>query len=711
MKLRMLISLLWLAPCLIAAGENATPEEAARIRAISSEPEGLTVVGDYVFFSARDPKHGRELWVVDASTNLSPVLVADIVEGPRDSDPKFIFDRNNFVYLSAETPKEGRELWACDYLPSHTWGISRLADLQPGSFGSNPVPIANFRGFTILSAATLDEGRELYIAQGTETPRLLADLYPGNKGFASAPINVAVAGTRFFMTGYVPGDFGVALMVTEGTADSTRIVCDVDDEAGNMTPLNATHVVFENHTNQNGWEPWISDGTPEGTHILKDIAPGSADCSPKNFVQWGERILFEANLPETGKELWITDGTEAGTTLVKDIAPGQASSDPFYFKPCGNLVFFSAETKEYGRELWMTDGTESGTRMVVDAFSGAHGTGPYALAAGTDRLVFSIDDGTHGEESWVVMADGSNAHLLKDIFPGPKNAQPAHTVCVQRRGRFYFSAEEPTHGRELWRYDVATEEVTLTDDISSESEPDASSSPAQLTPCGTYLYFTANNLINGTELWRCGTRLDDVELVKDIFEGPPSASPHDLLAVPPYLYFSADDGVHGDELWRTDGTAVGTVMVGEVVVGEKGGAPRNLCVWKNQLWFSATTPEFGEELYKHTIGELGIERVSDIAMGPPSAAPHALHIFQDRLYFVANDGEHGDELWVVPWGKIPELVRNIAPSPVDRLPMNEVVAGPGGIYGATPSPATGAALVHVNDAGAQSLPSVGAEAR
>lgn len=687
------------------------PEEVTRIRALSSEPEGLLAVDDFIFFSARDPQHGRELWAVDASTEQAPFLVADIVPGPRSSDPKALFNRNALVYVNAETLEAGRELWVCTYLANHTWATKPLADIQPGPFGSNPMPFANLRGFTLLSAATLDEGRELYIAQGEEAPRMLKDIFPGAPGFADLNASFTVAGDRFFMIGYANGEIGKALLVTDGSTEGTKVVLDVEEEAAKLTTLNKTSVIFENFTHETGWELWISDGTPQGTHILKDIAPGAANGSPKNITAWRGGILFGATLPQTGTELWTTDGTENGTHLLKDLATGPSSSDPYYFTPCGDLVFFSAETPETGRELWVTDGTPDGTHIVMDAIEGPKNGNPYALCAGKDRLVYSLDDGEHGEEPWVVKADGSNPHLLLDIFPGPKNAQPAHTTYIARRNRFYFSAEELTHGRELWMYDVAKEQVRICGDISSESEPDASSSPAQLTPCGAYLYFTANDLIHGTELWRCGVRLDDVELVKDIHEGSPSGSPHDLVAVPPYLYFSADDGVHGEELWRTDGTAEGTLMVGEVVVGPRGGAPRNLCVRKDRLYFSASDPTFGEELYAHTLGDMGVERLTDLAHGPASSSPHFLRAWEGRLYFVANDGEHGDELWVLDSGRLPVLVRNIAPSPVDKISINELVSAAGGAYAATSSPAGGTAVVHVDATETKVLPSVGAEAR
>lgn len=67
-----------------------------------------------------------------------------------------------------------------------------------------------------------------------------------------------------------------------------------------------------------GSEPWITDGTPTGTHMLADLFP-KGSSSPSDFVALGSVMLFAATVPGYGRELWRTDGTLAGTALVKDL--------------------------------------------------------------------------------------------------------------------------------------------------------------------------------------------------------------------------------------------------------------------------------------------------------------------------------------------------------------------------------------------------------
>src|SRR5215469_10132308 len=56
-------------------------------------------------------------------------------------------------------------------------------------------------------------------------------------------------------------------------------------------------------------------------------------------------------------------------------------------------------------------------------------------------------------------------------------------------------------------------------------------------------------------------------MVLDINTTPLSSTPSWLVAIGSTIYFSADDGVHGSELWKTDGTAAGTVMIKDINPG------------------------------------------------------------------------------------------------------------------------------------------------
>ena len=85
------------------------------------------------------------------------------------------------------------------------------------------------------------------------------------------------------------------------------------------------------------------------------------------------------------------------------------------------------------------------------------------------------------------------------------------------------------------------------------------SNPAQLTRSGSYVYFTADDGVHGTELWRTdGTAAGTIRLV-DINVGGDSAIAH-LFDNAGTLIFVADNG-SGPALWKSNGTPGGTSLV------------------------------------------------------------------------------------------------------------------------------------------------------
>ena len=98
-------------------------------------------------------------------------------------------------------------------------------------------------------------------------------------------------------------------------------------------------------------------------------------------------MIFLAEDPEHGSELWTSDGTPDGTFLLKDIDPGEDSGYPEFQTRAGDRVFFVADDGVNGYELWATDGTSSGTSMVKDIRPGESGSGAYELSVSATRFL------------------------------------------------------------------------------------------------------------------------------------------------------------------------------------------------------------------------------------------------------------------------------------------------------------------------------------
>ncbi len=381
-----------------------------------------------------------------------------------------------------------------------------------------------------------------------------------------------------------------------------------------------------------------------------------------SFAGFNGKVYFRANGGE-GMELWVTDGTEAGTVLVKDIRPGSSGSDPQNFHVGNGYLFFTANDGTNGKELWRTDGTENGTVMVKDIQPGSADGIPNSTTPNSvnefyvwnDVLYFTANDGVAGNELW--RSDGTDAgtYLLKDLNPfGGLGSANFPAYFTEYNGKLYFSAPDvdQDHGKELWVTDGTPEGTMEVKDIQAGF---ISSFPRDLIVCNGYLLFIADGGFNqgGLELWRSDGTPDGTVRVKDInangsgLNTMPDAPERRLVRMGDVIYFSADDGVNGRELWRSDGTEAGTYMVKDASQASPGYAPQNLTVNGNMLFYRYNDGEHGLELWRSDGTEQGTVMVKDIVPGSNGSMGLASSVFAFNgvVFFNADDGTSGNEFW------------------------------------------------------------------
>src|SRR5690606_11528058 len=102
-----------------------------------------------------------------------------------------------------------------------------------------------------------------------------------------------------------------------------------------------------------GAELWMSDGTAEGTVLVRDIVPGPQPSRPEAFCAVGEYLLFRADDGENGSQVWVSDGTAEGTAMLGKI--GDLGATPGPFRLVGARAYFAATHSSLGRELWYVD--------------------------------------------------------------------------------------------------------------------------------------------------------------------------------------------------------------------------------------------------------------------------------------------------------------------------------------------------------------------
>ena len=110
------------------------------------------------------------------------------------------------------------------------------------------------------------------------------------------------------------------------------------------------------------------------------------------------------------------------------------------------------------------------------------------------------------------------------------------------------------------------------------------------------------------------------QLVKDIFTGITAAgsTPSYIRAVGSTVFFTADDGIHGSEIWKSDGTAAGTLRLADIAGGPAFTSYGGMLAVETQLFFTAATPAYGSELYVYETAQMApiiaVEQPADTSL-------------------------------------------------------------------------------------------------
>lgn len=409
-----------------------------------------------------------------------------------------------------------------------------------------------------------------------------------------------------------------AALIAAGTceAGSTRLVRDI--HRGTGTPRGTYPALLTVHQRSlffvgadpvNGRELWLSDGSPEGTRLVRDIAPGLGD-GPWELTSAGQNLYFRACRFEDGCELWKSDGSPGGTQRVVDIGPGPEDGYPAHLRASDQTLIFIAFGGDAG--VWRSDGTEQGTFRLM----GLMAAGPYAEVA-SGIYYFVGDDGASGMELW--RSDGSvpGTSRVADINPGQGSSNP--TDLVAHQGRLYFVADDGTHGRQLWTADgsaAGTQRLT-----GFPPEVGCPVCPLMAAPLGDALYFIAQSGALGPELWKTDGSAAGTVMTGDL-RSLGLSYVRELAGAAGSL-FLADQA-----LWRSDGTTLGTRVVPGLTT------PRWLTGIGDVLYFVASDPEHGEEPWRSDGSPEGTFLLADTLLGQGSVGADPAFVgFGGRVFF------------------------------------------------------------------------------
>jgi len=489
----------------------------------------------------------------------------------------------------------------------------------------------------------------------------------------SEPKNITKGLTKIYFSAD-DGFRGRELWVHNTLTNKTHIVKDINPYSSSINNslfyIVGDILYFTANDGVHGKELWRSDGTESGTYMLKDINTTGDRWEDEiiggmvaNLIYYNGYILFSADDKVNGQELWITDGTPEGTNLLKDILVGPESSAPFASFVFNNYVYFACNDEVHGRELWKTDGTAAGTQLLKDINPGSgigyHGGHKFIIF--NNNFYFFGTDGGNKPGLW--KSDGTTAgtQFVKNLNPNGLSSASEMTGSVTST-YFVFVGFTNTTGEELWKSDGTSAGTIMLKDINPLAYSGLSSEDTEFVTFNDKVFFTAENSTYGEELWSTDGTTNGTQIVKDIFPGNYGSTPFKLTLANNYLIFSARESLGGIySLWRSDGTSNGTYEIKRIDLSYN--PDLNFVPFNNSVYFQGGFNNLnGAELMKTDGTNNGTQVVHDInhVIG---SYERSYQVLNDKLVFVGNDGLNGFEPFISD-GTIngTRMIKNINPS-------------------------------------------------
>jgi ELWxxDGT repeat protein len=368
-----------------------------------SNPVSLTNLGGTLYFATDNAITGTSFWKSDGTAN-GTVLIKQI-STQRGGLSDFTLAGGTIYFQDANLQGNVINLYASDGTAAGTRVIQTATDqtLDEGeTFQHLTAFKRNLFFFDVVEPNIGLSDSKLFRTDGVQNNAMLLG------DFDDVTDAVVFNGALYF--GVIDPNLGDGLWKSDGTAAGTKRVAALG-LVQNLAAIGDT-LYFSGQNAKHGSEPYTF--TPsQGVQILKDVNPGVGASNPIGFTSLNAKVIFSASDGKSGVEPWITDGTAAGTHILKDIDPRTStspfpsgSSFPSDFTVSSDKVYFTANDFRHGLELWQTDGTSNGTQRISDFIPGRPSSDVANLTDVDGTLFFTFNDGVHGLELGVVRNSG-----------------------------------------------------------------------------------------------------------------------------------------------------------------------------------------------------------------------------------------------------------------------------------------------------------------
>ncbi len=422
-------------------------------------------------------------------------IVSDIYNGYNSSNTHGYVEINGTLYFNASTEAHPHHIWTYNGVTPPV--ICNEISTEEFNY---VYTLGEYNGSLIFIGNSNDEGEELYIYDGNNSPVRISNLKPGvENSFEYIRQRCFTYGNKFYIVAN-DGETGMEWWVYDGT-NFIYLLADMGTGLNSAEPSNPIELnnklYFRIWKEFVGYKLWEYDGTNPPEEILE--IGGNSDYLINSYLLHDDQLYLE--LDEEASKIWKYNGIDEAilvTELTYNNDTLKHISLTWYNEKLCMLGINPINTNSYYGDLELWECDETGTSYKVstlytnDSYSGIDVVGFEII---NNKLVIALTYEDDGGE--VCVYNGTDIEIIASV---PFNGYYQQSI-ISVGDTSYFQAYDETNHVELWGYNGITEPFLISNIKEGDNYFNGSSNPMQFIEFNNSLLFTADDGIHGREIW------------------------------------------------------------------------------------------------------------------------------------------------------------------------------------------------------------------